>query len=118
MRVIIAGGRDFTNFQQLADNLDRLFADDVDVEVASGAQRGADAEGERYAEFRADEGWTVTRFPADWDKHGKAAGPIRNAEMAAYADVLVAFWDGKSRGTSNMIQTALKAGLEVHVYRY
>jgi hypothetical protein len=57
-------------------------------------------------------------FKADWDKHGKAAGPIRNQQMAQEADGLIAFWDGKSRGTKDMIQKALNYGLETHVYRY
>ena len=56
--------------------------------------------------------------PADWDKHGKAAGPIRNAEMAEVADALIAFWDGQSRGTANMISLAKSKGLSVAVVRY
>lgn len=55
--------------------------------------------GESWAEKR---GIAVKRFPADWNKHGKAAGPIRNAQMADYADTCVAFWDGESRGTKDM----------------
>lgn len=57
-------------------------------------------------------------FPADWNAHGKAAGPIRNQQMAQEADVLIAFWDGKSRGTKDMIEKATRAGLDMHVYRY
>jgi hypothetical protein len=59
---------------------------------------------------------TITPFPADWDQHGKAAGPIRNREMAEYADELIALWDGKSRGTKNMIDEMLKVGKPVHIY--
>jgi hypothetical protein len=58
----------------------------------------------------------ITPFPADWDLHGKAAGPIRNREMAEYADELLALWDGKSRGTKNMIEEMIKAGKPVHIY--
>lgn len=57
-------------------------------------------------------------FPADWNKHGKAAGPILNAEMAEVADALIAFWDGKSRGTANMIQLAKDKGLKVAIVYY
>lgn len=58
----------------------------------------------------------VTAFPADWDQFGKAAGPIRNREMAEYADELLALWDSKSPGTKNMILEMLKVGKPVHIY--
>lgn len=60
----------------------------------------------------------VIHFPANWDKHGKSAGHIRNAEMAKYADALVAFWDGKSKGTKGMIDYATRCNLRVKVVRY
>lgn len=67
------------------------------------------------------EGWAkrkgipVKRFPADWNQYGRRAGPLRNREMARYADALIAIWDGKSRGTRSMIDEALREGLEVYV---
>jgi hypothetical protein len=64
-----------------------------------------DTVGERWAEGRNQK---LTRFPANWDKYRKAAGIIRNEEMAAYADGLIAFWDGESRGTKHMIDTMRK----------
>lgn len=85
------------------------------TEVVSGGARGADAFGEEWARDRRV---PVRVFPADWNRHGRAAGPIRNREMAEYADALVAVWDGESRGTKNMIEEATKRGLKVHVYRY
>lgn len=57
-------------------------------------------------------------FPADWDRYGKAAGYLRNTEMAKNADALVAFWDGMSLGTRHMIETAKAHGLKVRVKRY
>ena len=122
MRVIIAGGRDFDHIHYLDKVMVDLFyvsafgSEYFEVEeVVSGTARGADTAGEDWAE-RHDV--PVVKFPADWDTHGKGAGFIRNAAMANYADVLVAFWDGESRGTRHMIDTALKGGLDVHVYRY
>lgn len=53
-------------------------------------------------------------FPADWDKHGKAAGHIRNAEMAHYADALLLIWDGESRGSSNMLYKMKQLGKPVY----
>ena len=60
----------------------------------------------------------VAYFPADWDKYGKAAGFIRNEQMAQNADALVVFWDGKSRGTKNMIELAAKYKLKVRIKKY
>ena len=65
---------------------------------------------------------TCKVFPADWKKWGKAAGPIRNREMLLYAKerapVIVAFWNGISSGTRDMIEQAENAGVEVHIVRY
>lgn len=60
----------------------------------------------------------LNTFPADWNKHGRAAGPIRNEEMAQYADALIAFWDGKSRGTKSMISLATEYSLKIKIHHY
>ena len=114
MRTIIAGGRDFTDDRLLVDTMN-LHLDWLITTVISGTANGADDLGERWA-IRV--GIPVERFPAKWKAYGRKAGPLRNQEMAANADALVAFWDGESRGTANMISTARKAGLKVHVVRY
>lgn len=100
MKTIIAGSRDYTNYAHVETMLDYFRKDHVITEIVSGGARGADAIGEQYAkENKID----LKVFPADWNKHGRAAGPIRNAQMGDYADQLVAVWDGKSKGTKNMI---------------
>lgn len=115
-RVIIAGGRDFNNYEGLAASLDYLFKNvSDDIEVVCGMSRGTDRLGEKYAKER---GYRVIYMPADWDTHGKSAGYRRNVEMAKYADALVAFWDGKSTGTKHMIDTAREHKLDVRVKRY
>jgi hypothetical protein len=81
-------------------------------EVVSGTARGVDKLGEGYAIKHCI---PLTRFPANWDKHGKSAGYIRNSQMADYADSLIALWDGKSKGTKHMIDDAKKKGLNVFV---
>lgn len=111
-RIIIAGSRNFNNYQVLCNEVGEYLGDNLDVVIVSGAARGADTLGERYA---ADKGISLHRYPADWVKNGKAAGPIRNEQMAQNADTLIAFWDGESRGTKNMIDVAKKYGLLVKI---
>ncbi|MCC2832102.1 DUF2493 domain-containing protein [[Clostridium] innocuum] len=118
VRIIVAGGRDFNDYDLLSSVLTEYMAS-CEAVIVSGTAKGADRLGERFA---SDSGFEIRRFPADWDKHGKSAGIIRNREMADYAGeaigVLFAFWDGKSRGTKHMISTAKKRGLEVHIIKY
>lgn len=118
-RVIIAGGRDFSDYELLKEKCDYYLQNKIRegrrVVIISGHASGADSLGERYAQER---GLQCEQHPADWKTHGKAAGPIRNAEMAAVADALIAFWDGQSRGTRHMIETARAKGLKVAVVSY
>ena len=99
-KVVVAGGREFNNYQLLEEKLDHLLQNKLPhVQIVSGHATGADTLGEAYAKQR---GLSVVTFPADWKTHGKAAGPIRNRQMAHYADAVVVFWNGKSKGTQNM----------------
>ena len=115
--VIVAGGRDFNNYELLKAKLDSLLRSKKpeDVVIVSGTARGADTLGERYARER---GYKVWQFYPDWDRLGKRAGFVRNTEMADHSDALVAFHDGCSRGTAQMIDTAKEKGLAVRVVRY
>jgi len=114
MKVIIAGSRDFNNYTLLKSKCDTLLSVKRDYEIVSGTAKGADQLGERYA---TEKGYAIAKFPADWSL-GKVAGPMRNKQMAEYADALIAFWDGESRGTKSMIDLAGKYGLKVRVVRY
>jgi len=115
MRVIIAGSRSFTDYSKLKKVCDHILQHMEDIEIVSGGARGADKMGENYAEER---GYPIEKFPADWKQYNKQAGYIRNEEMAVYADGLIAFWDGESRGTSHMINLAKKHGLELTVVKF
>ncbi len=108
MKLIIAGGRNYqlTTYGALA--LNEIYATHAVNEVVSGGAKGADAWGERWARSL---NISIKRFPADWDKHGRAAGPIRNAEMAEHANALAIFPGG--RGTASMLSLAAKHGLTV-----
>lgn len=112
MNVIIAGGREYHNYETLLEAIEE--AQFEITTVVSGGAKGVDALGEQYAE---EQDLNLKIFRADWETHGRAAGPIRNRKMAENADALIAVWDGKSRGTKNMIETAQKLGLLVYVKR-
>ena len=115
MKVIIAGGRDFTDYELLKKACNFYLKNTADIEIVSGHAPGADALGEQYAK---EKNLLLTIIPADWANFGKAAGPKRNEKMGEYADALIAFWDGKSRGTKNMIELATEKGLKVKVIKY
>lgn len=115
-RVIVAGGRDFSNYELLESKLNRILQNITDeIVIVCGMARGADTLGERYAKAN---GIRVEYYPADWNKYGKSAGYIRNEQMAKNADALIAFWDGKSKGTKNMIDVAEKYKLKIRTVRY
>lgn len=115
MKVIIAGCRTFSDYELLKEKCDLLIKDETDIEIVSGTANGADKLGEKYAK---EKGYGIKQFPAEWDKWGKSAGYRRNAEMADYGDMLIAFWDGESRGTKHMIDLANKKLLKVEVVKY
>ena len=94
-RVIIAGSRSFSNYESLREHCLFLLQEKMRahrVIIVSGHAHGADTLGERFAQ---EQGLTVELHPAKWKALGKAAGIIRNAEMARASDALIAFWDGK-----------------------
>jgi len=112
VKVIIAGSRNFMDYKTLCNVCDYMLQNQNEIEIVSGTAKGADELGERYAK---DKGYGVKQFPADWDKYGKSAGYKRNEEMAKYADALIAFWDGHSKGTGHMIDLAKKHEIKVKV---
>lgn len=81
--------------------------------ILQGEARGIDA----AAKGHLGNIYTVKSYPALWHKHGKAAGPIRNREMAQEGDYLLAIWDGMSRGTGNMVRYMVEAGKPVFIVR-
>lgn len=91
-----------------------------DIQIIEGGADGADYRGRLMAQYY---GWPYKTYEADWDKYGKSAGPKRNEQMAQYCSLFrishcFAFWDGKSRGTANMILQATNYGMQVHTHRY
>lgn len=108
MKLVIAGSR-FADLSE-ADlvRLDAIHAEHGVTEVVSGGAKGVDRCGESWAEAR---GIPIRVFRADWRRYRRGAGPVRNREMAAYADAAVLFPGGS--GTRNMLEEARRAGLRV-----
>lgn len=117
--VIIAGSRDFDDFNLLRDFCDVYLRDRLDdpiqVNIISGTARGADKVGESYC---ANRGCNLIRKPANWDKYGRSAGYRRNEEMAEIANACIVFWDGTSPGTKNMIDICKKRKIPCKVVKY
>ena len=114
MKVIICGGRNFTDYQYLNAYV-KMVPPWIEItEVVSGHADGADTLGEQWA---TKNNIPLKIFPADWERLGRRAGPIRNIEMSKYAEGCIAFWNGTSTGTKHMIGTAIKAGMWTYVIR-
>ena len=105
MKVIIAGSREFNDYNKLCNVCDYYLSKQSEIEIVSGTAKGADQLGERYSKER---GYALKQFPADWNKFGNSAGYKRNVEMAEYSDALIAFWNKESKGTKNMIDITLE----------
>lgn len=114
-KVIIAGSRSFADYEKLKSVCDSILPNlysEPRISILSGTSSDSDSLGERYAKER---GYTLNRYPADWKRYGKAAGPIRNRQMVKEADAAIVFWDGQSRGTKNLIEEANRHGLKVWI---
>ncbi len=112
MKLIIAGSRSFTDYELLSEKAAKVNNFEEITEVVCGGAKGADILGKKWAD---ENEIPVKLMPANWSKHGKAAGPIRNREMAEYADALLVFWDGESPGTKNMITTMIELQKPYHL---
>jgi hypothetical protein len=114
VKIIVAGSRTIDDLPLVAGAVHAAWQEwgcpDVE-EFVSGCADGVDRLGERIAQYT---GKPVMKFPADWSRWGRAAGPRRNKEMAEYADALVLVWDGKSPGSRNMLTTMQALGTPIY----
>lgn len=131
MRILVTGSRFWADYDTFVrgltvaiDTVSSRNPDDKEIVVVHGAAKGADIMSERYvaqvAQFLRGKGYTIRteQHPADWNKHGKGAGPIRNQEMVDLgADICVAFPQEGSRGTADCMRRATAAGIELLTYR-
>ena len=118
--LLVCGSRTLIDFGLVVTKLDLYCCELGKIVVVTGAcPTGADALAEKWAFLRYH---TVKRFHADWEKHGKAAGPIRNREMVEWVaereSYAVAFWDGKSRGTTDCIRRIRERKIPLKVVKF
>ena len=129
IKIIIAGTRTFSDYTSLCNIIYTILNKYVynkgynkeQIIIVCGKAQGADTLGEKYAKENSID---IKYFPADWDTYGKSAGYIRNKQMAEYASsekgygALIAFWDGKSKGTKLMIDLAKQYHLKTFIFDY
>jgi len=123
-KICVNGSREFNDYRYLKIRIEKHVLnaynkhgyDNIDkIAILSGGARGAD----RLGEIKGyGDGFKVIRYPANWDKHGKKAGMLRNIEMIDACDELISFWDGESKGTKHAIEYAQSIGKKVTVYLY
>ena len=108
MRLLVAGSRGVEDREAMLKAIRSVTTGNrPDLVILGGCPRGVDAMALRWAEKNH---YPVDLYPAYWDKFGKAAGPIRNKTMVQEADHVVVVWDGKSRGSANVIKIATELG--------
>ena len=114
-RVVIAGCRHYSNYDEAKIYIDSCLREiqmEYEVIIISGGATGADSIGERYA---IENNLGLERYHAERNIYGKKAGPMRNRKMAEVCDLVICFWDGKSKGTRSMIDNAQKLGKRVFI---
>ena len=105
MNIAFTGGRNYNNYRAVEETMHLIGALRDDVDILVGCASGLDSLVRQIAKGK------VTVFKANWNLHGKAAGPIRNGEMLESANLLIAFPGGK--GTDNCIGQAVQLGIPV-----
>jgi len=115
MKFAIVGSRTFNDYELLKDEVDKLLKECNITEIVTGGAKGADSLAERYAK---ENNLKLTIFHPEWNKYGKRAGYIRNDKIWQYADIGIAFWDGKSKGTQHSFKLAEKYGKKLKVIKF
>lgn len=118
----VIGSRSFKDYETLEYEIDRIFkrkkiaTPDRNMCIVSGGARGADRLAKRYADEHEEVHYI--EHPADWQKHGKKAGMIRNLDIVKDAHSVLAFWNGKSKGTKHTLGLAQSLGKNIKVVRF
>lgn len=116
-RVTIVGSRTFQDFEFLEQEVLKILTNfsGIEIEIVSGGAQGADKLAEKFAKKYEI---PIRIFPANWTYYGKRAGYVRNKAMAEYSDLVIAFWDGKSKGTKLMLNLAKQNNCETSTILY
>jgi hypothetical protein len=117
VKVAFVGSRTYLHLSRVWDY---VYAQPRDTEIVTGTAWSPEkvSRVDETAHHAAlTRGMKVTIFPADWLTHGKAAGPLRNTDIVDYADAVIAFYDGQSKGTGDVIRKAERAGKPVQIVR-
>ncbi len=121
-RILICGGRTQLNYDDVEKCVSEVLQENqlTDIEVVSGCCKGVDLLGEEFAHKHNQ---PVAQFPAEWKKYGRGAGIIRNKQMLEYIasfenSLVIAFWNGTSKGTGYTVTQAKKMGIRVYIYHY
>ncbi len=118
----VIGSRSFNDYETLEYEIDRIFKykkldkPDRNMCIVSGGARGADRLAKRYADEHTDVHYV--EHPADWKTHGKKAGMIRNLDIVKDSRMVLAFWNGKSKGTKHTLGLAQTLGKQIKVVRF
>jgi predicted Rossmann fold nucleotide-binding protein DprA/Smf involved in DNA uptake len=112
MNLGIIGSRSFNDYELLKKEVDDFIKDIKIDHIVSGGAKGADSLGEKYA---GEHGIKILIFLPDWQKFGKKAGYIRNIDIIENSDIVIAFWDGESKGTKHSIDLANKMNKKVKI---
>jgi len=113
MKLAIVGSRTYENWDEFLKLVQDVIYVDGITKIVSGGAKGADKLAEKFADFFEIE---KEIYHADWNKHGRSAGYIRNKDIIKNSDIVVAFWDGESKGTKHAIDLVLKYKKELHVF--
>jgi hypothetical protein len=119
VKIIIAGSRDITDYSVIENGMKKVSEKYLNgvlphgLTILSGCARGVDTLAIQWAETHNA---NVHKYPANWNHFGKSAGYRRNDQMAKHGDMLVAFWDKKSKGTKHMIECAQQKKIPVHIF--
>lgn len=113
MKIAVVGSRDFDQQEYLFEELDLFIQNTPEITIISGGAKGADLFAKQYAHQR---GFKYEEFKPDWKQFGRGAGLVRNTMIVEACDVLIAFWDEKSKGTRDSISKAEKLEKRVIVF--
>ena len=111
MKVAVIGSRGFNDYELVVKTLSKMTI----TLLVSGGAKGADSLGEQYA---IENNIETKIFLPDWEKHKRAAGMIRNTDIINESEVVVAFWDGESKGTLDSINKAKKLNKKLIIINY